>query len=366
MAIDRSSPYLKVPPSARWRDSMADRPPASINPHHAPSFEIGPEDRIASAGSCFAQRISEALRERGYNYLMAERGPPILSDAAKTELGYGVYSARYGNLYTAAQLLQLFQRAFGQFEPVEPVWRNSAGGFVDPFRSGVQLGGFATETECLWDRKSHLKAVRRVLEEMDVFIFTLGLTESWCSAEDGAVFPNCPGSGLGGVFDPEKHLFHNHSVSEVVEQFDASMALLNAVNPRARIILTVSPVPLIATFEPRHVLQSTVYSKSVLRVACDEITRRHDRVSYFASYEIVTATGDSGRYFLSDRREVSDEAVAHVIECFGHQYMGSNFEALASAPPPDAPAPAVGPRPVCDEEEVLRAIAEEAKAAAAQ
>ncbi len=366
MAIDRSSPYLKVPPSARWRDSMADRAPASINPHHEPSFRIGPEDRIASAGSCFAQRISEALRAKGYNYLMAEPGPPFISDAARTELGYGIYSARYGNLYTVLQLLQLFQRAFGQFEPVEPVWRNSSGGFVDPFRSGVQPGGFATETECLWDRKSHLKAVRRVFEEMDVFIFTLGLTESWLSAADGAVFPNCPGSGLGGVFDPEKHLFHNFTVSEVVEQFDAFMHLLDEVNPRARIILTVSPVPLIATFEPRHVLQSTVYSKAVLRVASDEIARRHARVSYFGSYEIVTATGDSNRYFLSDRREVSGEAVAHVIECFGHQYMDSTFDAVAAAAPSSAPAPAAGPRPVCDEDEVMRAMADEAKAAAAQ
>ena len=341
---------------------MADRAPASINPHHAPSFQIGAQDRIASAGSCFAQRISEALRAKGYNYLMTEPGPPLLSDQARTELGYGIYSARYGNLYTAMQLLQLFQRAFGQFEPVEPVWRNSAGGFVDPFRSGVQPGGFATETECLWDRKSHLKAVRRVFEEMDVFIFTLGLTESWSSAADGAVFPNCPGSGLGGVFDPEKHLFHNFRVSEVVEQFDAFIRLLDEVNPRARIILTVSPVPLIATFEPRHVLQSTVYSKSVLRVACDEIVQRHERVSYFASYEIVTATGDSNRYFLSDRRDVSEAAVSHVIDCFGHQYMGSNFEAVASAAPPSAAAAAPGPRPVCDEDEVLRAMADEAKA----
>ena len=42
----------------------------------------------------------------------------------------------------------------------------------------------------------------------------------------------CPGSGLGGVFDPEKHLFHNYSVSEVVEQFDAFMEGLLELIPR--------------------------------------------------------------------------------------------------------------------------------------
>ena len=268
------------------------------------------------------------LRAKGYNYLVTEAGPPFDSEETKAARGYGVYSARYGNLYTVAQLLQLFQRAFSLFEPVEPLWRAGEGRFVDPFRSGVEPGGFDSETACLWDRRSHLKAVRRVFEELDVFIFTLGLTEAWRSTLDGAVFPNAPGSGLGGVYDPERHAFHNFSVAEVVAQFETFLGLLAQVNPRARIILTVSPVPLIATFEPRHVLQSTVYSKSVLRVACKEIIRRHAHVSYFASYEVVTATGDSRRYFLSDRREVSDGALAHVMDCFARQYLGSGLDAL--------------------------------------
>ena len=358
MGIDRTSPYLKVPASARWRDSMAGRSPESINPHAGPSFLLGAGDRIASAGSCFAQRISESLRARGYNYLITEQGPPFVDEAAKRELGYGVYSARYGNIYTVLQLVQLFQRAFGRFEPQEPLWTNGEGRFVDPFRPGVQPGGFASESECLWDRASHLKAVRRVFEEADVLIFTLGLTESWVSADDGAVFPVCPGAGLGGRFDPERHLFHNFTLTEVVEHLETFLALLAEVNPSARVILTVSPVPLIATFEPRHVLQSTVYSKSVLRVACEEIIRRHDHVHYFASYEIVTATGDTRRYFQDDRREVADEAVAHVIDCFGQQFLGGDAPVAAPAPPPAAVAGPSSNKPLCDENEILKAMAD--------
>ena len=359
MATERSSPYLAVPASARWRESVAGRSPESINPHAGPSFLLGPEDRIASAGSCFAQRISESLRARGYNYLITEQGPPFVGDEAKRELGYGVYSARYGNIYTVLQLVQLFQRAFGRFEPDEPVWTNSEGRFVDPFRPGVQPGGFTSESECLWDRSSHLKATRRVFEEADVLIFTLGLTESWVSAVDGAVFPVCPGAGLGGQFDAQRHLFHNFTLTEVVEHLETFLGLLAEVNPKARVILTVSPVPLIATFEPRHVLQSTVYSKSVLRVACEEIIRRHDHVHYFASYEIVTATGDSRRYFQEDRRDVADEAVAHVIDCFGQQFLGGEEAPIV---PQRAPAIAAGPdrggKPLCDEDEILKAMAD--------
>jgi hypothetical protein len=355
--MQRSSPYLGIEKAARWRDSVASRSPESINPHFKKGFRILPEHRIASAGSCFAQRISQALRTAGYNYFVTEPGAPILTDAERADLGFGLYSARYGNVYTVAQLLQLFLRAFGRFEPAEPVWRNQQDLFVDPFRSGVQPSGFESEAACLWDRRSHLKAVRRLFEEMDVFIFTLGLTEGWKSAEDGAVFPNCPGSGHGGHYDETRHLFHNFGVNEVVSQLNEFIALLGEVNPACRIILTVSPVPLIATFESRHVLQSTVYSKSVLRVACEEVVRRHEHVTYFASYEIVTATGDSKRYFLDDRRDVSDDAVRHVLSCFAEQFMDAELRVSAAGTAASPQAPAKGPKPICDEDEILRAMA---------
>ena len=56
---------------------------------------------------------------------------------------------------------------------------------------------------------------------------------------------------------------------------------LKRLNPGVRVLLTVSPVPLIATYEPRHVLVSTTYSKSVLRVAAEQVMRRHDWVDFY-------------------------------------------------------------------------------------
>ena len=35
-------------------------------------------------------------------------------------------------------------------------------------------------------RADHLAAVRSMFEQLEVFLFTLGLTEAWCAAEDGA------------------------------------------------------------------------------------------------------------------------------------------------------------------------------------
>ena len=357
MADAASFPYYSVPREARWGKVVAGHAPQDIDPHVNSRLHIGRTDKIASAGSCFAQRISEALQSSGYTYFVTEEGPPFLSAERKRELGYRVYSARYGNIYTVLQLLQLFRRAFGRFAPEEPVWQLADGKYVDPFRPSVQPGGFQSEEECLADRSSHLASVRRMFEEVDVFAFTLGLTESWISTIDGAVFPSCPGSALGGLHDPARHAFHNFSVSEVTGQLSSFVTELQAVNPKAQIILTVSPVPLLATYEPRHVLQATVYSKSVLRVACEEAVRQHSHVHYFGSYEIVTATGDSKSYFLDDRRAVSDTAVAHVIACFHRQFTGASAEERAAyVGAASAPVPTLT-QPMCDEDLVMAALA---------
>jgi hypothetical protein len=92
------------------------------------------------------------------------------------------------------QLWQLFQRAYGLFAPADVAWRGADGRYVDPFRPRIQVGGFATVEDLLGERKSHLAAVRRVFEECDLFIFTLGLAEGWVARGGGAVFPLAPGT----------------------------------------------------------------------------------------------------------------------------------------------------------------------------
>lgn len=354
MADMPSFPYFTIPREARWGKSVAGRPPHEIDPHYRTALRIQPTDKIASAGSCFAQRISESLQASGYNYFVTEEGAPFLSPERRRDLNYRIYSARYGNIYTALQLLQLFRRAFDRFTPAEPLWQLPSGNWVDPFRPSVQPEGFQSEQECRNDRASHLRAVRRMFEETDLFVFTLGLTEAWLSQEDGAVFPACPGSPLGGVFDPARHQFHNFAVAEVTTHLNDFIAEFRAVNPSAQILLTVSPVPLLATYEQRHVLQATTYSKSVLRVAAEEAVRAHDHVHYFGSYEIVTATGDSAAYFLEDRRAVSDAAVAHVLQCFHRQFTGAEPAQRLAELQPVAPAP---DQPMCDEDLIMAALA---------
>jgi hypothetical protein len=328
-AVAPVHPYSDLPDTSFWKQSISMVAAADIDPVLTPAWQIGRKDRVATAGSCFAQHISKRLRGAGFRYMVAETGP---ADAASGEQrGFYDFSARYGNIYTARQLLQLFDRAHGFYRPIDRVWPRHGGGFCDPFRPRIEPDGFASEADVEADCRTHLAAVRRMFRQLDVFVFTLGLTECWTSRLDGAVYPVAPGV-VGGVFDPERHAFANFSVREVVADLEAFIARLRLVNPRARMLLTVSPVPLVATAADRHVLASTTYSKSVLRVAAEEVSRSHGHVSYFPSYEIITGPQAVGAYFEADRRSVTAAGVDHVMRLFmAHMTAGAAPEPAAKA-----------------------------------
>lgn len=314
-------PYDSFPDRAFWRRAVAETKVEDIDPVGEVPFLLSPNDKIATAGSCFAQHIGRYLNANEMNFLVTEQAHPFLSEKEAHSHGYGLFSARYGNVYTARQLMQLLLRAQERFQPLEDHWRNESGRFFDPFRPRVQPGGFESEAELKMDRQQHFDSVRRMLESLDVFIFTLGLTECWRDRRDGAVFPLCPGV-VAGEFDAERHEFHNFTVAEVVDDMTAFITALRSINPSAKVILTVSPVPLIATaVADRHVLTATVYSKSVLRVACEQIIMAEDHVAYFPSYEIITGSATEGRYFGVDRRTVTEEGVAHVMGIFLRRFV---------------------------------------------
>jgi hypothetical protein len=101
------NPYRSLPDHRFWRKAIANVPSFAIDPLIDAPFRIAPQDKVATAGSCFAQNIARALQTSGFCYFVPESGPADLSDQERAARNYGVYSARYGNIYTTRQLLQL-------------------------------------------------------------------------------------------------------------------------------------------------------------------------------------------------------------------------------------------------------------------
>lgn len=308
----RTDPYTSQPDRAFWSRAVARAyNPGDLLAGRTALVRTG--ERVASAGSCFAANMVPYLEGAGFAYVRAEPRHPAFAEQRAEALGYDKFSAAYGNVYTVRQMLQLVQRALGQFTPAEDRWVDG-GEIIDPFRPGlIYRARSHAEFDAL--QAQHLTGVLRAVRMADVFVFTLGLTEAWVSAKDGAVFPACPGT-VAGTFDAARHRFHNFSAAEVRDDLFALIALMRTVNPALRFILTVSPVPLVATAGDDHVVVATTYSKSVLRVAAGEAASTLSDVAYFPSYEMFTGPQAPHDYFQPDRREVAPAGVEMAMAVF--------------------------------------------------
>jgi hypothetical protein len=305
------NPYAKRADYTVWSRAVSGKTRLQMQVPTKPRFTITPLHKIATAGSCFAQYLSLALPDLGMSFMDYEKD--------RRAPGEPIFSARYGNIYTARQLLQLFEFAYGLRENEGGSWVDQQGMHRDPLRPTLESLRGDSRDFIVRERELHLATVRRVFEEAEIFIFTLGLTEGWVGKSSGVVIPVHPGVLRIRTTD-EEYRDCNFSVDETVSDLSRFLESIKKVNPYLRMILTVSPVPLAATFKDRHVLVSTTYSKSVLRVAAEQIVMNFSNVDYFPSYEIVTGPSIDGSAFGDDLRKVQPELVSHIMTQFADNY----------------------------------------------
>lgn len=308
------NPYDGLPGHAFWRSAVAETDPAALCGLWHPRFLFPAGTRVATAGSCFAQNLRGPLGAAGLSIVDTEPAPRGMAGADARRFGYGLFSARCGNIYTARHLLQLLQDALaGRADPAD-VWHRGPRA-VDALRPGVEPEGLSGTDEVLAHRHHHLSRVVQAIAGADVLVFTLGLTETWINADTGRAYPAAPGV-LATPPDGTAIRFHNHGFAEVQADLQAVRALLNDLNPGLRLLLTVSPVPLTATAAGGHVLAATAYSKAVLRAAAGGFVAGCDTADYFPSYEIITNPAARGRFFAANLRNVTPAGVAAVMGVF--------------------------------------------------
>ena len=348
-------PYETLPEDRFWRTAVADRDALEIAGLWKPRYQIGRRTGIVTAGSCFAQHFAKALVARRYRWLDFEPGPAGLSAQQRKDYHYGTFSFRTGNIYTPKMLRQWLTWALTDTPVPGEVWEKD-GRFYDPFRPGVEPGGFVSPEELYASRRETLAAIAAAVRGANVLVFTMGLTEAWVNKVTGVEYAVCPGT-VAGVFDDEAHGFVNHGFAALMADMVASLRLIVRANRRLGILLTVSPVPLTATASGSHVLTATSHSKSLLRAVASELARAHPRVDYFPSYEIITHPAYRGRFFAANLRSVLPEGVDHVMTQFFRDQAAA-FGSAGAAPPTAPPAPPPDPvepvEPELTEAEELR------------
>jgi hypothetical protein len=112
---------------------------------------------------------------------------------------------------------------------------------------------------------------------------------------------------------------------KILDSFEVMYAELKSFNPGIQIILTVSPV--------RHIketLELSSVSKSVLRVACDTLSRQHTDVQYFPSYEILLDDLRDYRFYKPDMIHPSEVAEEYIWQKFGERYFDDDLRKFIS------------------------------------
>ncbi len=243
--------------------------------HDEKGFGSCHEDRIFVIGSCFAREIHSALSQRGF----AVRGEGV------------------GNKYSTFGILQTLQWALHGGLGERHMIPLADATWLDPHRHPQTF--FPTARAAVNAHQAILDRTAADLRSSDAVVITLGLVEAWYDQRESVWLNGTPPVGRMAVepgrFTPRRTT-HAQNLAALLD----ILALLRTVNPGFRIIVSVSPVPLYATFFGEDVLVANAYSKATLRSVVTE-ARLHHRspdepaFDYFPSYELVT---------LSDRNQV--------------------------------------------------------------
>lgn len=254
---------------------------------------------IVAFGSCFASNISNYLNSRGYNVL--NRGN---NDAYVTKLGDGMV-----NTYA---ILQQFQWAWENKAPTVAVWH------------GKKAEDFAQSEDVRLETKA-------LFDAADFFIITLGLSELWYDEPSGEVFWRAVPKS---AYEPGRHKFRAATHAETLANLHHIYTLIRRHRPHARVLFSVSPIPLTATFRQISCLAADAVSKATIRSALDEFLSSHgqsDGVYYFPSYEAVKRLFH--HQWGDDRRHVRRDILDFNMMMFEHYYCspGIPFELLQEA-----------------------------------
>jgi hypothetical protein len=278
-----------------------------VIPGHAPTAGmLSADDSIVTLGSCFARELRDYLAEAGLS-------------AASFWIPSGL-----NNTFAILDFIS---------------WCVSGQQTGRGYRYDRGKGGQILEWTPEAEREEYVQGIR----DAGAFVFTLGLAEVWQDRETAAVFwRGVPKD----VYKADRHVFRLTTVEENETNIVRIVELIRSVNTTAPIILTLSPVPLRATFREVSCLTADSVSKSVLRVALDLVMSRDlENVWYWPSFEIVRWVGAHApwRAFGEDEgkpRDVSRRLVSAIIDAFVEAFFRPDVitELRARAVEPDTAA----------------------------
>lgn len=245
---------------------------------------ISANTQVTAFGSCFAENISHHLASIGFSTAKQRA-----KDIYVTLMGEGLV-----NVHSIAQQ---FKWALDGWVPPSNLWH-----------------GYDAEE---YDLTEEIRVkTRDVFLSTEVFVLTFGLSEIWYDEMTGGVFWRAVPMRH---YDANRHKFRVCTFQETKDNIAGVIDIIKRHVPHAKIVMTVSPIPLIATFRDISCITANSTSKAIIKAALDETIRelvaeqRRD-VFYFPAFEIINECFPSR--FGEDGRHLHPMIVPSVMRLF--------------------------------------------------
>jgi tetratricopeptide (TPR) repeat protein len=249
----------------------------AVNLSSEPKF-LSSSTRFFTMGSCFARNLAKGLLDRGYAAFHME-----ISEYINTTFANKVFV----DWLSGAD--------------IDPAIRDRIVELLPP----------------KWSKENTLEIIRT----SGVFILTLGVAPAFFDRATGDFVLPRP-SALNSRVLAEKYLFRTTSVKENVGNVLYLINFIRSISPDIKIIVTVSPVPLLASFEYESAVQADCLSKSTMRLVAHEVVNNSNlsNILYWPSFEVFRWAGsNASNYYAADDGaawHVSEDKVAGTIKAF--------------------------------------------------
>jgi GSCFA family len=303
--------------ASRWpsRDGRNRLEPIFV-PRLRPRFRIDRNAAVFTIGSCFARNIEEFLAHEGMRVPMLDFAVP------ETEWPYRPNGIL--NKFAPPNMLQEVRRAALSgidWQKVDAESERLLFPAGDDLVIDLELFGFIpVRRERAMERRRQVHETFRQAFDSDVIVITMGLIECWFDNATGLAIDSTP---VSPALLRAKSRF-GFRVLDVAEAYRAMRAMIEILTengrPDKKILVTVSPVPLYATFTGMDVVVANCFGKSTLRTVAQQLFNDFECVDYFPSYEMVIYSKDPDTW-EDDLIHVTDAFVEKVVRTMLETYL---------------------------------------------
>ncbi len=250
------------------------------------SWQIPAQAHLLALGSCFAEQIGARFS--------AAKFPTSINPL--------------GIAYHPLALADLVQEGLKQHWDLAPMYADHLQSWIH-FKLHSQLN--APDEERFAQGLQHrTQLLTEALETADYLLLTFGTAVVFRHLESGQLVNNC--------HKFPSRTFHKQTLTpaQIVTAWKGVFSQLFHHRPDLKVVLTVSPI--------RHTkegLARNALSKSILRVACEELANEWAQVQYFPSYEIMLDDLRDYRFYAADLIHPNEVALQYIWEIFTDAYL---------------------------------------------